>query len=129
MLQRLSVSFDEEIEFYPPRRELEAMDQKFTAAMERAFELGLESRASASAIVKMNGKLRADEIAIELAWRWLRENMEAGIDVTFLEVVARCPGVDPHKVHAGIKRRLMEVVRAGWLGSNPRRMDCPRIGQ
>ena len=79
MLQRLS-SLDEEI--YPgcglrSRRELEEMNDRFVAAVERAFELGLESRASASVTVKMNGKQRADEIAIELAWRWLRANMDA----------------------------------------------------
>ena len=63
----------------------------------------------------MNGKQRADEIAIELAWRWLRENMEANVDISFSEVVAfvnaRCPGVDRARIGAEIKRRLMETMR------------------
>ena len=105
----------DELEGTWSRQELEAMNQKFVAACERAFELGLESRASASATVKMSSKQRADEIAIELAWRWLRENMEANVDISFSEVVAfvnaRCPGVDRARIGAEFKQRLMETRR------------------
>jgi hypothetical protein len=55
------------------RDELEEMDHRFVAAVERAFELGLESRAAAAATCAVNGKQRADEIAIELAWRWFAD--------------------------------------------------------
>src|SRR5215510_13366895 len=108
MLQRF-LSYDDELygDGTWSRQELEATNDRFVAAMEAAFDAGLESRASASATVKMNGKQRADEIAIELAWRWLRENMDAGVDVAFVEVVAfvqaRCSGVTPARVRAGFE--------------------------
>src|SRR5262245_40886762 len=92
------------------REELEVMDAAFVARVEAAFQAGLESRSAAAASVKMNGKQRADEIAIELAWRWLRENMDANVDVSFVEVVAfvqaRCSGVTPARVRAGFERRF-----------------------
>ena len=73
--------------------ELEAMDQKFVSACEAAFKAGLESRAAAAATVRVgslrNGKEAAIEGIIESAWRYLRTNMDAGVDVTFLEVAAR----------------------------------------
>ena len=47
------------------------MDDRFTAAVKAAFDLGLESRAAAAATYAMSGKQRAEEIAIELAWRYL----------------------------------------------------------
>ena len=112
MLQRLSYPFDEELyagDGLWSRSELEEMNDRFVAAVEQAFASGGESRTAAAATMKMNGKPRADEIVIELAWRYLRTNMEAGIDVTFFEVAGRCPGVDPHKVYTGIKRRLIEA--------------------
>src|SRR5262245_63593446 len=100
MLQRLNSFFDEldgQCGLWS-RAQLIEMNDRFTTAVKLAFAKGLESRASASATVKMNGKQRADEIVIELAWRWLRENMEANVDISFSEVVAfvnaRCPGVD-----------------------------------
>jgi hypothetical protein len=114
MLQRL-ISFDDEQLGTWSRDQLEVMDAAFVARVEAAFQAGLESRSAAAASVKMNGKQRADEIAIELAWRWLRENMDANVDVSFVEVVgfvhARCPGVDRARIGAEIKRRLMETMR------------------
>jgi len=84
MLQRL-ISLDDELygDGTWSRDQLEAMDAAYTTAVERAFELGLESRTAAAATYAVNGKQRADEIAIELAWRWLRENMDAGVDISF----------------------------------------------
>ena len=111
MLQRL-ISLDDELygDGTWSRDQLEAMDAAYTTAVERAFELGLESRTAAAATYAVNGKQRADEIAIELAWRWLRENMEAGTDISFVEVVAfvgaRCSGVTPARVRAGFERRF-----------------------
>ena len=111
MLMR-SILFDplDEVEGNWSREQLETMNDRFVAAMEAAFDAGLESRASASATVKMNGKQRADEIVIELAWRWLRENMEANVDISFVEVVAfvqaRCSGVTPARVRAGFEWRF-----------------------
>ena len=94
------------------RSELEEMDQKFVSACEAAFAAGLESRAAAAATVRVgslrNGKEAAIEGVIESAWRYLRTNMDAGVDVTFLEVAARCPGVSRGRVYEGLKRRLRE---------------------
>src|SRR5262249_36409371 len=115
LLQRLLLSDDELGDGLWSHQQLLEMNDRFVAAVELAFAKGLESRASASAIVKMNGKQRADEIAIELAWRWLRENMEANVDISFSEVVAfvnaRCPGVDRARIGAEFKQRLMETRR------------------
>jgi len=115
MLQRLLFYDDELGDGLWSHQQLLEMNDRFVAAVELAFAKGLESRASASAIVKMNGKQRADEIAIELAWRWLRENMEANVDISFSEVVAfvnaRCPGVDRARIGAEFKQRLMETRR------------------
>jgi len=58
----------------------------------------------------MNGKQRTDEITIELAWRYLRSNMDAGLDVSSAAIIARCPGVALERVRAGVRRRLMESV-------------------
>ena len=112
MLQRLFDSLDE-LDGTWSRAQLEAMDASFTAAVEAAFELGLESRAAASATVRVghrNGREAAIEGAIESAWRYLRTNMDAGIDVSFVEVVAfareRCSGVDQMRVRAGFEQRF-----------------------
>jgi hypothetical protein len=60
MLQRLNFSLDEELlcgDGVWPRDRLLTMDASYTAAVERAFELGLESRAAAAATVSFrNGK-------------------------------------------------------------------------
>ena len=92
------------------RDQLEEMNDRFVAAMELAFAKGLESRAAAAATYAVNGRRRADEI-IELAWQWLRSNMESGVDISFAEVQARCPGVSHERVRAGFKRRL-----TSWIG-------------
>jgi len=102
------------------RSQLEEMDSRFKAAVELAFANGGESRAAASATVKMNGKPRADEIAIELAWRWLQGKMDASVDVSFVEVVAfmnaRCPGVTSTRVREGFEERFRRY--GPVIGSN-----------
>src|SRR5262249_5885969 len=64
-LQRLNFSPDEELlcgDGVWPRDRLLTMDASYTAAVERAFELGLESRAAAAATVSFrNGKAAALE--------------------------------------------------------------------
>jgi len=100
------------------RDQLLEMDSRFKAAVELAFARGSESRAATAATYTMNGKRRADEIAIELAWRWLRENMDASIDVSFVEVVAfvnaRCPNVAASRVQAEFKKRFARD--GSWKG-------------
>jgi hypothetical protein len=109
MLQRLSSSLDEELlvggDLWS-RAELEMMDREFCARVESAFSAGLESRAAAEASCIMNGKQRADELTIELAWRRFRD---AKFEMTAVEVLARCPGVAPERVRVGVRRRVMEV--------------------
>lgn len=54
------------------RSQLFEMDERFVAAVERAFGLGLESRAAAGATVRIgsfrNGKGTVIESALEAAW-------------------------------------------------------------
>jgi len=84
------------------------MNDRFTAAVERAFELGLESRAAVR--VGRNGREAVVEAAIESAWRYLRTNMNAGIDISFVEVLAfareRCSGVTAEQVRVEFKKRF-----------------------
>ena len=114
MLQRL-LSYDDELygDGLWSREQLEEMDNRFTAAVERAFELGLESRAAAGATydVKMNGRRRlAEEAAVESAWHYLLTSMDAGVDVAFVEVLAfareRCSGVTAEQVRVEFKKRF-----------------------
>jgi hypothetical protein len=79
------------------------MNRRFVEAVERAFELRLESRAAAAATVYVNGKQRTDEIAIELAWRWF---VDVKFDASAAEVMSRCPGVAPESVRVAFKERL-----------------------
>jgi len=89
------------------RGQFEAMDREFCARVEVAFAAKLESRAAAAATYTMNGKQRADELAIECAWRRFRD---AKFEMTAVEVRSHCSGVAPERVRAGVKRRLMESV-------------------
>src|SRR5215475_7141235 len=116
MLQRLNSSLDEELlcgDGFWTRDQLEEMERRFVAAIELAFAKGGESRAAAAATYVVNGKQHKQhtEAVIEAAWCYLRTNMDAGIDVSFAEVLARCPGVAPERVREGIKRRL-----TSWIG-------------
>src|SRR5262245_48241087 len=108
MLQRLNFSLDEEMSCDDglwSREQLEEMDRRFVAAIELAFAKGGESRAAAAATYVVDGKQHTEAV-IEAAWCYLRTNMDVGIDVSFAEVLARCPGVAPERVRAGFKRRL-----------------------
>jgi|307.fasta_scaffold384625_2 hypothetical protein len=118
MLQRLNSSLDEEFlsgDGLWLRDRLEQMDASFVAAVERAFELKLESRASAAATVSFrNGKAAALEGALEGAWNSLiskRGEMAASEVVAYVR--ARCPGVDVSRIRFGIEQRLRER-GAGW---------------
>jgi hypothetical protein len=79
-----------------------------TAAVQRAFELDLESRAAATATVSFrNGKAAAIEGAIEAAWDLLcskKGQMLASEVVAFVR--ARCPDVDISRIQFGIEQRL-----------------------
>ena len=88
------------------------MNQEFTAVVERAFELGLESRAAAGATyaVKspLNGsRLLAEEAAIGAAWRWF---VDAKFDVPAAAVLARVragyPDVTAEQVRVEFKKRF-----------------------
>ena len=95
------------------REQLEEMDRRFVAAVETAFQLGLESRAAAAATYSrnvVNGKQHTEAV-IEAAWRYLLTNMGEGKDVTSAAIVARCPGIAPACVCEGIRRRFVS-----WIG-------------
>jgi len=118
MLQRLNSSLDEELlsgDGLWPRDRLEQMDASFVAAVERAFELGLESRTAAAATVSFrNGKAAAIEGAIEAAWDLLcskKGEMAASEVVAFVR--ERCPNLDLARVRAGLAERF-EQRGARW---------------
>ena len=88
------------------------MDSRFRAALERAFELGLESRAAAAATVQikssLNGSRRlAVDAALGAVWNWFKD---LKFEATAVEVVARvqasCPDVTVEQVRADFKKRL-----------------------
>ena len=89
------------------REQLSQMNDRFVAVVELAFAKGLESRVAAAATVRAGHR----EAVIEAAWRYLLVNMDEGKDVTFAEILARCPGVSPERVRADLKRRL-----TSWIG-------------
>ena len=116
MLMR-PILFDplDEVEGNWSREQLEAMDAAFIARVEASFAAGLESRSAAAATVQVKSSLngsrqRAEEAAIESAWRYLRTNMDAGIDVAFVEVLTfareRCSGVTAEQVRVEFKKRF-----------------------
>src|SRR5262245_32662826 len=88
------------------RAQLERMNAQYVAAVERAFELGLESRAAAAATVSFrNGTAAAIEGAIEAAWDLLcsrKGEMAASEVVAFVR--ERCPGVDVPRIRFGIEQ-------------------------
>jgi len=93
-----------------PRDRLLAMDAFYTAAVERAFELGLESRAAASTTVRVTKQRLTGEQAIQEAWTWYCRNRDTA-DISSSEVVARVRaqywGVDPMLIRAEFKKRFM----------------------
>jgi len=118
MLQRINSSLDEELlcgDGFWTRDQLEEMDRRFVAATELAFAKGGESRAAAAATYVVNGKQHTEAV-IEAAWCYLRTNMDAGIDVSFAEVLARCPGITSARVRAAFKERLTSWILEGASG-------------
>ena len=123
MLMRPLTSLDEEL--YSgcglwARSELEEMNDRFVAALEAAFQAGLESRTAAAATVRVgprrNGsRLLAEQAAIGAAWNWFRE---AKFEATAVEVVARvrasCASVTAEQVRAEFKKRLYGSEPALW---------------
>src|SRR5262249_12029576 len=85
-----SFDFADELDGTWSREQLLEMDGRFTAAVERAFGLGLESRAAASATVRIgfrNGKDAAVEGAIEAGGR---ERCRNKGDISFLKSYSSC---------------------------------------
>src|SRR5262249_46257681 len=112
------------------RQELENMNSRFVAACERAFELGLESRAAASAMVRIgavrNGDARRIEAAIEAGWQELCRHRG---DISFAEIVQfvrkRCL-VDPEVIRMGFAQRLRERGSEFWADPAPD-LPAPRV--
>jgi hypothetical protein len=90
------------------RDQLEAMNSKFCEVMEAAFASGRESRAAASAVVRVRPRMTEEE-AIETVWRWFCRHTDEE-DIAFVEVVARVqillPSVTAARVEAGFRRRF-----------------------
>jgi len=121
MLQRTFFSDLDELDGIWSRERLIEMNDAFVSAVERAFELGLESRAAASATVRIgavrNGDARRIEAAIEAGWQELCRQRG---DISFSEIVQfvrkRCL-VDPEVIRVGFAQRLRQ--RGGELWTNP----------
>src|SRR5215831_5747690 len=118
MLQRLNSSLDEELlsgDGLWSRDQLEQMNASFVAAVERAFELGLESRAAAAATMAFrNGKAAVIESAIEAAWDLISSRRgEVSASEVLGFVRERCPNIDPACVRVGLAERLQQR-GAGW---------------
>jgi len=100
MLQRLA-SGDEVCGVWT-RSQLFEMNERFIAAVEAAFQAGLESRVAARSTFRAKSREEVIEAAIEQAWLWLWE--KAG-NVSSAEVVefvrTRCPGVKLECIRAG----------------------------
>lgn len=93
------------------RSELLEQNDRFVAAVERAFANGLESRSAARATYAVNGKRRLTvDAVVEAAWCWFKD--DAKFEATAVEVLARCPGITPECVREGIKRRFVS-----WIGA------------
>src|SRR5262245_45749389 len=106
MLQRLA-SGDEVCGTWT-RSQLLEMDERFVGAVEAAFQAGGESRAAASATVRVAKQGLTAEQAIQAAWIWYCRNRDTA-DISSSEVVARvraqCLGVDPMRIRAEFKKR------------------------
>src|SRR5215472_121332 len=99
------------------RDQLVEMDSRFTAAVEAAFSQGLESRAAASATVRIGRNGKEVEAAIEAAWIWLWEKEG---DLAFSEIVAfvraRVPGIAAEHIRAGFEKRFNRD--GSWKGAS-----------
>jgi hypothetical protein len=123
MLQRLNFSLDEELLYGDglwPRDQLERMNASFVAAVETAFQLGLESRAAAAATVRLrsslNGsRLLVEDTAIQAGWELLCSKEG---EISFAEILGfvreRCPNIDPMRVRFGFEQRFRQRGGVGW---------------
>src|SRR6516162_5403474 len=97
---------DEQHGDYTRARLLE-MDAHYVTAVESAFQARFESRAVATATVRVRKPHMTQEAAIEMAWTWFWRDKDA--DVPFSAVVAfvriRFPRVTAECVRAGFERR------------------------
>jgi|SRR5215831_3083270 len=102
------------------RDELKRMNQEFTAAVERAFGLGLESRTTAAAMVSFRNDSRrlADDAAIGAVWSWF---VGVKFEATAVEVLARVracySSVTAEQVRVEFRRRLFSTVNSGLIKS------------
>ena len=104
------------------REELLAMNDRFVAAVSRAFVSGHESSVAERATVRVGGRLNGSrqleiDAAIQAGWNYLRTNMDAGVDVSAVEILARVRAVYPPCYCGGgpraFRRRLFS-----WVGSS-----------
>jgi hypothetical protein len=47
-----------------------------------------------------------EETIIQQAWEWFCRRHEGVEDIAFVDVVARCPGVDPMRIRASFDQRF-----------------------
>jgi hypothetical protein len=92
------------------RLRLLEMNEQFCKVMEQAFERGLESRASATATVRVGKRRVTEEEAIETVWKWFVHCNEGVEDIAFVDVVARVrallPNVTAARVRLGFETRF-----------------------
>jgi hypothetical protein len=79
------------------------MDERFCEALNQAFQAGRESPASARAIFRGKARVGQEEV-IQRAWDWFVRRNEGVEDIAFVDVLARCPGVDPMRIRASFDR-------------------------
>jgi hypothetical protein len=107
MLDR-TAQFGDELSGTWSRNQLLEMNSRFCEALNQAFQAGRESPVSARATVVVRGrKQRAtEETILAAAWEWFVRRNEGVEDIAFVDVVARCPGVDPMRIRASFDRRF-----------------------
>jgi hypothetical protein len=110
MLQRILFEPLDELQGTWTRERLLEMDGRFVAAVETAVRAGDESLVAARATYLVNGKQHTGDV-IEAAWKYFLVSTEEGRDVSFGEILGRCPGVNPHKVRTEFRRRLTSWIR------------------
>jgi hypothetical protein len=92
------------------REQLVDMDSRFCEALEAAFQTGGESRAVATATVRVTQPRGTEEAAISAAWAWF---WQKDADVPFCAVVEfvriRSPRVTAECVRAGFERRRRSI--------------------
>jgi hypothetical protein len=93
------------------RERLRKMNEDFVAVVERAFELGLESRAAAGATVRVGSSLngRMVESAIGAAYDRLcdRKGQMAAVEIISL-VRELCPGISYARIRSEFDRQFKQ---------------------